>query len=281
MLNLSTDTTEAMMRLVKCMPRRDGAGIVWDLELSMEVPDQESAELVNGYLPGALAVYHARESSKGDVKTSGGFDLLRVKFYDSIGTALAKGHCEVKAVLCKAHAQQAVLVIRLRVFGLLLKSAMDVVEQLDEQVTLNLSSAPLTAVSNESGTPETPNLTGSLIVYEHDNGNLTAGIVVQQNGSSLKLSVLELDQDDYVEVEMVDQISTSLQVRGPNGEVFKDLIFEYIQRCANAERNPSWRHIVNALAIMHASGELEPEPDGTWVLTAEVWETAFSVAQNW
>lgn len=275
MLNLSNLPTEATMRLTKCTPRRDGAGIAWDVELAMEVPDEQGAQLVEGYVPGALAVYHARESSKGDVKTSGGFDMLRCSFVSANGERLARGHCEVKAVLCKAHAQQAVLVVRLRLFGLLLEAAMQVVEQLDEQVQLQLEdgSGQLSLLPQAQALPS---LEGQLVVHTAGD-TVLAGIVHSQQGSLLQLATME--HADFQRLDLGGKRPDScLQVVPPDGHSLRDLMVGYVERCDAARVPASWLDVVSALGQLHAEGSVAARPDFAWELAPAVWDAAFIIA---
>ena len=55
MLDLSNMPTSAVMRLAKAVPRREGAGLSWDVDLCMEVASELDAQAVDAYLPGAAS----------------------------------------------------------------------------------------------------------------------------------------------------------------------------------------------------------------------------------
>jgi len=273
-LDMSALPTQAAMRLTKLVPRKEGAGLAWDAELAMEVADEDAAQVVEQYLPGAQAVFDAREASKGDVKTSGGFDLCRVEFQDAEGERLARGHCEVRSVACKAHAQQAVLVLRLRVHGLLLEAAMRVVSMLDELVQLRLEdhSQQLSLLPK----PGPPALEGRLVV--HATGDrVVAGIVAAQDGRTLQLATMEAEA--LVELTLQGaHPDTALHVVAPDGSSMRDDLVAYVTRCDEARVPASWNDVVTALGQLHAEHAAAARPDFSWELTPAVWDAAFALA---
>lgn len=274
MLDMSALPTQAAMRLTKLVPRKEGAGLAWDMELAMEVADEDAAVVVEQYLPGAQAVFDAREASKGDVKTSGGFDLCRVEFQDAEGERLARGHCEVRSVGCKAHAQQAVLVLRLRVHGLLLEAAMRVVAMLDEQVQVRLEEQGQQLSLLPVADP--PDLEGMLVVHAIGD-RVVAGIVASQDGRALQVATME----DAALVPLTlkgAHPDTALQVVPPDdGDLRADLL-DYVARCDAARVPASWNDVVTALGQLHAEHAAAARADFAWELTPAVWDAAFALA---
>lgn len=274
-LNMGDLPTTGAMRLTKCVPRKEGAGLAWDLDLSMEVPDEEAAEVVEVYVPGALAVFHARESSKGEAKTSGGFDLVRAEFQNAEGERLARGHAEVRSVVCKATAQQAVLVLRVRVHGLLTDAAMQVVTMLDEQVQVlledhgqQLSLLPTSQVQVQ--------LEGKLVV--HSSGDrVVAGLVASQDGRTLQVATME--DEKLVQVVLTNSHpDTALEVVPPDDGNLRDDLVAYVERCDEARVPASWNDVITALGEMHAEHAANARPDFAWELTPEVWDRAYDHA---
>lgn len=277
MLDLKNLPTEATMRLTRCAARREGAGISWDVELSMEVPGEDEAILVEQYVPGALAAYHARETSKGVTKTSGGFDLARVLFRNAQGDRLARSTCEVRNAEVKTTAAQAVLALRLRLHGLMRDAAMELVYSLDEQVQVQLSpNVQQLSLFGPSGPPPA-DIVGRVVVHKVDDDRLVAGTVSYQDGRTLEIATME--DEELVKITLQGQHPDSvLQVRAPEGQDLQEMVRAYIERCDKAHIKASWNDVVTALGQLYADGELTAEADFAWVLKPMVWDAAFQLA---
>lgn len=283
MLDLRNLPTSAVMRLVRATPRRDGAGIVWDYDLSIEVPDEQAAALVDSYVPGAARAFASGgDGARGKASTTGGFDLCALELSAEDGRHLARGHAEVRQATVSVTASQAVLVVRVRVHGLLERAATDVVYQLDEvlQVSLTTQHAARLTVAEAVGAGQRPaqsvgGLIGRLVVVQHGT-ELMAGIVVHQDGTSLHLE--SLDEG----VSLVDlgtgKPATVLDVVPPPGEAMSELVSFYSASCAHAGVRASWHDVITAIGLLYAEQKLQALPDYSWQLDPEVWEAALEHA---
>jgi hypothetical protein len=287
MLDLRNLPTSAVMRLVKAAPRRDGAGIVWDYDLSVDVPDAQAAEMVDTYVPGAARAFASGDDgARGKASTSGGFDLCALELAAEDGRHLARGHAEVRQATVSVTAAQAVLVVRLRVHGLLERAATDVVYQLDEvlQVRLTTQQAGRISVADAVGAGSSRTqrgsqpggaLTGRLVVVQQGD-ELVAGVVTSQHGDTLQLEALG---DHPVVVELGStRPATVLDVVPPAGEALGDLVLDYTERCDDAGVRASWHDVITAIGVLYAQQRLQALPDYSWELVPEVWDTALEHA---
>lgn len=276
MLDLRELPTGAIMRLNKCNPRREAASLAWDLDLTMEVPDTSAAEQVDNFVPGALRVYEARESSKGQTKTAGGFDMamFRLVSAEDEDEVLAEGHCEVRGAQVVASASQAMLSLKLRIHGLTPEAAMAVVYKLDEQVAIRLLHYQQLSLLPTS---DTTDYVGKLIVHRH-RGDVVAGIVASQDGK--KVEVATMESAELVPLELRGRPDTVLEVRADGDALLTDEIDAYVARCKEAEGEvvASWHDVVTALGNRYAADQAQATDDSAWVLTAEVWADAFALA---
>jgi hypothetical protein len=268
------------------VPRRDGAGIVWDLDLSLDVPDAEAAALVDSYVPGALRAFTSGgDGARGKASTSGGFDLCAVELAAEDGRHLARGHAEVRQATVSVTAAQAVLVVRVRVHGLLERSATDVVYQLDEVLQVRLlaqaAAARLTVAEAVGAAPRSdgPVLAGSLVgrlVVVAQGAELVAGIVVGQEGTVLRVEALG---DEVALVDLAAaRPATVLDVTPPPGEHLGDLVRDYTERCEDAGVRASWHDVITAIGALYAQQRLQALPDYSWELVPDVWDTALEHA---
>lgn len=286
MLDLRNLPTSAVMRLVKASPRRDGAGVVWDYDLSIDVPDAEAAELVDTYVPGAARAFASGgDGARGKASTSGGFDLCAIELAAEDGTHLARGHAEVRQATVSVTAAQAVLVVRVRVHGLLERAATDVVYQLDEvlQVRLTAQHAARISVADAVGAGSTRtrgsqpggSLTGRLVVVQQGD-ELVSGVVTSQQGGTLEVEALG---EHPVVVELGDsRPATVLDVVPPAGEALGDLVLDYTERCTAMGVRASWHDIIVAIGALYAEQRLQALPDYSWELVPEVWDAALEHA---
>lgn len=277
MLDLSNLPCTATMRLTKAVPRKEGAGMAWDFDLVQEIPDKVGAEIVDKYLPGTIAVWDAREGSKGSTSTSGGFDLLRVTFENLDGVQLATGHGEIRGATCKVSASQAVLIVKIRVHGLLQKAAIEVVYSLDDHLQVALR--PNTTQLNLLPKVESVSLEGQLIVHRTPNG-VVAGVVTSHKETVLGVATLE--EPEIVRVDLpVDGVpDTCVEICVEDGVSLRDLLITYIERCDRSSVRSSWQDVVTAMGRLFASSELEPAADNSWVITQKVMDAAFEVASK-
>ena len=276
MLDLSNLPSTAAMRLTKAVPRREGSGVSWDLELVQEIPDLGSAEVVDKYLPGAVAVWEAREGSKGSTSTSGGFDLLRATFMDGVeGTKLATGHGEVRGVVVRVNASQAVLTVKLRIHGLLQESAMAVVYALDESIQVDLRSTATQLSLLPS--VQAVSLEGRLVVHRTPDG-VVSGVVTHHDGQHLQVATLEEAHVVHLQLPPGAAPDTSVEIGVQDGESLRALLVDYVDRCDKARCRSSWQDVITAMGRLYASNQLEPAPDQSWEITQEVLDEALQVA---
>lgn len=286
MLDLRNLPTSAVMRLVKASPRRDGAGVVWDYDLSIDVPDVEAAELVDSYVPGAARAFASGgDGARGKASTSGGFDLCAIELAAEDGTHLARGHAEVRQATVSVTAAQAVLVVRVRVHGLLERAATDVVYQLDEVLQVRLTTQQSARMSvadavgvgggRNRGSQPGGSLVGRLVVIDQY-GELVSGIVTSQQGGTLEIESLG---ENIEVVELGDnRPSTVLDVCAPEGESLSELVSVYTERCEEAGVLPSWQDVITAIGTLYAQQKLQALPDYSWELVPDVWDTALDHA---
>lgn len=277
MMDLSDLPSTATMRLAKVTPRREGSGLSWDLELAQEIPDLEAAQVVDQYVPGAVSVWEAREGAKGATSTSGGFDLLRATFISPDGEQLATGHTEVRGASVRVNASQAVLTVKLRIHGLLQEAAMEVVYRLDEPITVELR--PNATQLSLLPTVAPVSLEGRLVVHRTPEG-VVAGIVTVQDGVSILVATMETAEQVRVPLRRGEAPDTAVEVDAPQGEVLRDLLVAYIERCDAARVRASWLDVVTAMGRLYAANALDPSPDCSWEITHAVLEEAFQVAQE-
>jgi len=280
MLDLRNLPTSAVMRLVRATPRRDGAGIVWDYDLSLDVPDEQAAALVDSYVPGAARAFASGgDGARGKASTSGGFDLCAVELAAEDGRHLARGHAEVRQATVSVTAAQAVLVVRVRVHGLLERAATDVVYQLDEvlQVRLRTQHAARLSVAQAVGAgahPAAGGLVGRLVVVQQG-AEVVAGVVVAQDGTALRVECL----DTVVELDLgAGRPATVLDVTAPPGDSLGALVQEYVERCEDAGVRASWHDVITAIGTLYAQQQLQALPDYSWELVPAVWDTALEHA---
>lgn len=279
MLDLSNMPTSAVMRLAKAVPRREGAGLSWDVDLCMEVANELDAQAVDAYLPGAASAFAAREGSRGAATTSGGFDMMRATLLGTDGQQLATCHAEVRKVAIKVTASQGVLTVGLRLHGLVQEAAMGVVYQLDEQLQVQLQAhaqqlSLLSAVQQQAP----PDLEGRLVVHQLAPDTVVAGIVHSQDGTTLELATLE--DPELVVVDLPSRPDSVLEVRAAAGADLHRLLLDYVASCDAARVPASWLDVVQALGERYASGDLHCRPDFAWEVSASVLEQALGVARS-
>jgi hypothetical protein len=284
MLDLSSLPTSAVVRLTKATPKREGAGIVWDIDFSMEVPDEVSAQAVDAYLPGAASAYAARKGSQGTASTSGGFDMMRVCVSRTDGTVLASCHAEVRKCSIKVTSSQGVLTVSLRLHGLVQDAAMDLAYQLDEQVEVELQShsSQLSLIQPQSA-PKQPdpsfkfqeNMIGKLVVHRFDEDSVIAGIISSVLGD-MSIEVATLEDEELVAIDFATEPDSIIKITAPKGEYMHSMLREYVERC-DANRCPaSWTHIVSAIGVTYAAGRQASEEG--WMVDRVVLEKALSIA---
>ena len=284
MLDLGSLPTSAMMRLAKASPRRDGGSISWDIDIAMEVPDAEAAQLVDGYVPGALRAYSGgMEGARGKASTTGGFDLCAVELLREDGTHLARGHAEVRTATVSVTAQQAMLVVRLRLHGLLERAATDVVYKLDDvvQVRLAAQGAPRLSVADAVGVPPATRsgLVGRLVVAQVDDETTVAGIVVTQAAESLEVRELGGGAPVWVWLPASGRPDTVLDVVAPANEPdLQALEQDYREQCSEAGVAASWHDVITAIGVLYARQVVQARPDFAWELVPEVWAEALETA---
>lgn len=261
-------------RLARCVPRRDGGGtIVWDVDAAFDVESDEDAEVVNEFVPGTVAAWASNgiDGCKGVVKTSGGFDIVRVSF-DLDGERLASGHAEIRSCGVTVHNSSA-LVVKMRIHGLMPAAASALVYALDEIVTVSVESRQIQLFSSDESVPNSnesqESLVGKLISV-----NGAHGIVVSEEHNILTISKVN-------GVETVDRpknIGAILEVAAPDGKTLDQVLLEYKQAAKRAGAVPSWADIIEAVGLLYAEGEIQARPDFAWVISDLVTDRAVSLA---
>lgn len=279
MLDLANLPTSAVMRLAKATPKREGAGLSWDVDLCMEVTSALDAQAVDAYLPGAASAFAAREGSRGAAQTSGAFDMMRCTLLGTDGEQLATCHAEVRKAGIKVTASQGVLTVGLRLHGLVQDAAMGVVYQLDEQLQVRLQ-AHATQLQLLASVPLQPavNLEGRLVVHQLAPDAVVAGIVNSHEGTTLQIATLE--DADLVLVDLPSRPDSVLEVCAAAGHDLHTLLREYVERCDAARVPASWLDIVQALGEQYASGEVQARSDSAWAVSPSVLQQALGAAQQ-
>lgn len=277
MLDLSSLPSQAVMRLAKASPKREGAGLSWDIDLCMEVATEEDAMAVDAYLPGAASAFAARSDSKGGATTSGGFDMMRVALAGTDGEQLATCHAEVRKCAIKVTASQGVLTVGLRLHGLVQDAAMSVVYQLDEQIQVRLQSHSTQLSLLPAANPH-QNLVGWLLVHQFDEDTVIAGICSEHKDSTYTVATLE--DADHVTFDVQGKLDSTLQVCVGAGEDMRDLLVGYIERCDEARIPASWLDIVQAMGEQYASGDVPVRNGTAWQVTGKLLDFAFDVASK-
>ena len=285
MLDLSNLPTSAVMRLSKVTPRREGAGLAWDVELAMEVPREQDAAVVEKYVPGSTAAFAAKESSKGEAKTSGGFDLSRISFKAEQGRPI-HGHCEVKSASLKTSASQAMLILRARVHGLIPSSAMEVAYCLDEQVLIEINETGVYEATEITMPTKWDNLVGALVVHvDPIGGQVIAGIVqmaeLDEDKASPTVYIKSMESEEIHIIDSASDIDTVLRVSTPeDGPELHVLISKYEEACRSCGLEPSWHDIIAAIGTLYGKNTISAQPDFSWELGAEVWTEALQIASD-
>lgn len=279
MLDLANLPTSAVMRLAKAIPKREGAGLSWDVDLCMEVTSALDAQAVDAYLPGAASAFAAREGSRGAAQTSGAFDMMRCTLLGTDGEQLATCHAEVKKAGIKVTASQGVLTVGLRLHGLVQDAAMGVIYQLDEQLQVRLQ-AHATQLQLLPSVPLQPavNLEGRLVVHQLAPDAVVAGIVNSHEGTTLQIATLE--DADLVLVDLPSRPDSVLEVCAAAGHDLHTLLRDYVEQCDAARVPASWLDIVQALGEQYASGEVQARSDSAWAVSPSVLEQALGAAQQ-
>lgn len=285
MLDLANLPTSAVVRLTKATPKREGSGIVWDVDFSMEVPDEVAAQAVDAYLPGAASTYAAREGSRGTASTSGGFDMMRVNMARTDGESLANCHAEVRKCAIKVTSSQGVLTVSLRLHGMVQDAAMDVVYQLDEQVEVVLKphSTQLSLLPGKAqdAAPAparvewTKDIVGKLIVHDFGDG-VIAGIV-NNVLTPTTIEVATLEDEDLVTVDIAGNPDSILSVCAPKEKLMHFMLQEYIERCDAAKKPASWSYIVQAIGQVYTLNSDCKTEDG-WLVDSRVLDLAFEIS---
>ena len=286
MLDLANMPTGAVVRLTKATPKREGSGISWDVDLSMEVASEVDAQAVDAYLPGAASAFAAREGSRGSASTSGSFDMLRVDMLKPDGESLATCHAEVRKCSIKVTASQGVLTVSLRLHGLVQEAAMQVVYQLDEQVQVQLRphatqlSLPMGVEPDKPSAPALDftkdDVRGKLVVCEVGD-DVVAGIV-HDVVDKTTLEISTLNEEDPVVISVPDKPSSVLAVSAPKGEYMHSMLREYVERCDAAKATPCWTDIISAIGEMYAEGSASEPKDGSWEVNRIVLDRAYQAA---
>ena len=285
MLDLASLPTSAVARLAKATPKREGSGVVWDIDLSMEVPDELSAQAVDAYLPGAASTYAAREGSRGTASASGGFDMMRVNIARTDGESLANCHAEVRKCAIKVTSSQGVLTVSLRLHGMVQDAAMDVVYQLDEQVEVELKPHATQLSLLPGKKPEkqeaeekaqwTSDMVGRLVVHDFGDG-VIAGIV-NNVLTPTTIEVATIEDEDLVTVDIQGKPDSILEVCAPKNKLMHFLLRDYIERCDAEGKQASWSYIVQAIGTYYANNEAGRTEDG-WLVDEKVLNEAFQIA---
>jgi len=287
--------TMAEGRLCRVTARRDGGSISWDLDVAFDIHDETDAESVEPYLPGTVAVWcSGQEGGRGTVKVSGGFDLLHVAF-NRDRELLATGHAEVRNCTTTVAAEQAVMVIRLRVHGLLPKAAAALAYELDEVLLVSMDSRELGLgqfpehkegqpqgdglagiVGDPDDTPEkAPHpLIGCLVVVP-DGEDRLAGIVLDADHDGITVDTLE--GGPLLVSVALDAVDNVLDVRPPAGVSMVMVVKDYHERSGAVCLLPSWHHVVEAIGELYSEGLLAAT-GGQWELSPSVIERAIAIA---
>lgn len=264
MLCLKEMPTKADGRLCRATPRRDGTGeIAWDIDVSFNMTDEADAVIANQYVPGALQSWRAgQEGAKGSVKSSSGYDLLHVTITDAGSPTtekIASGHADIRHCVVNVNGQEAALVIRLRVHGLLPHSASALVYKLDEIITLALDTHQLHLFgsSEPEVKPETENdLCGRVALIEVDEEQSFCGLVVEQSDQSVVVQTIELGR---IEVTQPYKVASSILVVPQSGFHFDELLGTYQEEMEKIGGPASWHDLIESIGMMYASNQIEAQ----------------------
>ena len=286
MLQLHNLPTSSEGRLCRATARRDGASVAWDLDVAFDMHDENDAECVEPFVPGAVAVWSSgQEGGRGAVKVSGGFDLCHVAFSRDMNQ-LATGHAEIRSCSVNVAAEQSTLVVRLRVHGLLPKSAAELVYQLDEVLLISMDTRQLDLFNPKDDapketeeafqSPEWEGWVGRLVVVPDGNDKL-AGICTIAGSDEITINTIE---EGPVSVQTPKNLDTVLDVVTPDGVDLEDLIEAYKDATKKTDTVPSWHYIVTAIGELYAEGSLSARPDFAWELSPVVIKRAIEVCSG-
>jgi hypothetical protein len=295
MISLTTMPTEDDGRLVRCNPKTDSGGaIVWDVEIAFEVSSEEEASLIEDFVPGTFTSYRCGkyEGGKGRVSASGNFDIVRALF-ELDGNQLAEAHSEIRQCVVSVNGENAVLLVKMRVHGLLPEPASRLAYALDEVLTVKLESRNVqlfTPAFEEKAEPtdqepapkeepsvqaEAADLSGCVV----DIGGYV-GLVVKEEDGRIELDVLD---DKYIEVSRPDVVETRISVLAPDGEDLSDVLQSYIDAADKQEIKANWADIIEAIGVLYAEGGIQAIPRGkefAWTISETVTSRAISIASS-
>tara|TARA_R100000388_G_C7233306_1_gene156134 strand:+ start:482 stop:1342 length:861 start_codon:yes stop_codon:yes gene_type:complete len=271
MLDLASLPTSAAARLVRCAPRRDASGaIVWDVDLAVEITSDEDAQLVEAFVPGTVKQFTAGRvhASNGSAKVSGGFDVVRVKFSQLDGTSVASGHADIRSCSSNVKGENAVLVVRIRVHGLLPHAASDLAYCIDECVSVHIDEQG--EVSRQGSVGD--DLVGCVICTPDG----FAGRVISHDSEGLLIDTLSVKM--HIPLSALDSSDGPTSIVSICDDGLEDMLQRYVD-AASATGLASWSHLLRAIGQLYARSEIEPSIHG-FKITESVIEEALRFSEE-
>jgi hypothetical protein len=268
--------------LTRASPRVDGTGdIIWDVDVSFGCDSTEAAQVVDGFVPGALQTWDAGSSgSKSSVKSVGGYDLVRVEFSDQEGKRVASGHADIRYCSFTVSGDVAMLTIRLRVHGLLQDAAAKLVYKLDKIIGVEVDNQQIKMfkpdiISNEAETnisaSNLEQMLGHLIIFEHGS-TVISGVLTAVGEKDFSIQTMGGQELSFNTAKSNIVSNFIIKPEGDRG------IVEYLKEYTDiADGNGSWDDFVQAFGELFAEGVVTANADGGWPLSDLVVARAIDI----
>tara|TARA_Y100000592_G_scaffold98415_1_gene171463 strand:- start:743 stop:1594 length:852 start_codon:yes stop_codon:yes gene_type:complete len=280
MLDLQNLPSAALMTLSKASPRREGGEISWDIQAFMPIGDSEEAETLEWYLPGAHAVFMAKDVGRADVKKTCEADLLKCEISTEDGLHLAACHCELISVQCKAAKGVASLIIKCRLHGLILDSATEIVQRIGDKLQIEFRSGAtqLTMLTPKPVGGEIEEGASTILVYKC--GEISFCGLITADGDAGTM-MREMNETELL-VDLSDIGSGSairVSVKPEQGKTLDEQVQSYRDRCKRSGHATSWIDVVCAIGEVYANGGITTVQNSTWELNQKVWDEAFAMSE--
>ena len=201
------------------------------------------------------------------------------------GEQLATAHAEVRSCTTNVAAEQATMVVRLRLHGLLPKAAAALAYELDEVLSVSMDARQLQLFDGSPPEPEPEpdgpvdtGLRGRLVVLESGDDRV-AGIVTDEAKEAITIDTLEGGARE-VGRPSSGIMDTVLDVVAPEGADLEGLLATYCTQAMEAQMVPSWHDIVTAIGELYSEGSLKARSDFVWELEPQVLTRALEVAKE-
>jgi hypothetical protein len=280
MLDLGKLPTKGNGRIIKVFPKKDTNGgigaIIWDVDIAFDVKSLSDAKVLDRIVSGASSVYESGQlGGRAEAKDQSEYEVLRfVLFCESDNSRICSGHCEIKQSLIKCNGPKALFILKIRMYGLITNQAIELVNRIEEDVFLYVSTIDENQISTISQAEKIVNKKyyGDILLTNSDEAYI----------------ILKSDDDGYIVTKELCAYTPSISEKiGPeeikhilninnSGYDFKTA-FE--SKCYELDLLVEYFYIVKSLMSAFVIGQAEAKEDG-WSITEEVVDRAIEIYKS-